>query len=144
MSKFTLKADGITESIRYFENVDKYIENELELRVPEVKRKTKEAVLSGLTKSHGVDKGIYKRSIVINSLSRKYDANIHFQVGSKKHYRLSHLLEHGHKVRGCFRRKNDMPTKAIPHISLGQDYIDKAGEEMYEEAIKKALERGKK
>lgn len=127
-----------------FPKVDKLIENELEQKVPEVKRKTKEAVLSGLTKGHGVDKGVYRKSIVINSLSGRYDANIHFQVGSRKHYRLSHLLEHGHKVRGCYRRKNDMPTKAIPHISLGQEYIDKAGEKMYVEAIKKALERGKK
>lgn len=76
------------------------------------------------------NRGEYKKSIkvktVYESLTEKRNA-IHVE---KPEYRLTHLLEKGHKKRGGSGK-----TKAIPHFIYGQDYIDKN----YEKTLKKKL-----
>lgn len=75
-------------------------------------------------------RGKYKKSIkvknVYESLTEKRNV-IHVE---KPEYRLTHLLEKGHKKRGGKGK-----TKTIPHFIHGQDYIEKN----YENRIKKKL-----
>lgn len=75
-------------------------------------------------------RGKYKKSIkvktVYESLTEKRNV-IHVE---KPEYRLTHLLEKGHKKHGGTGK-----TKAIPHFIHGQDYIDKN----FEKTMKKKL-----
>lgn len=130
----------IKDTLNYFENVSKDISKKVNEDIPNIQKDTKKVVKSHLSKGNGVDKGIYKRSIVYRNLSNS-EQIVHFQVGgNKKHYRLTHLLEHGHKmIPNKHFYRHVVRTKAIPHIQYGQDYADKAVENLYEKAIELAL-----
>lgn len=131
--------------IKYFETVPDEITRQVNKGIPSIQKNTRKIVRQHLTKGNGRDTGVYKKHIVIRDLTTSTE-EVHFQVGgSKKHYRLTHLLEHGHHIvvtRGdgvqyCLLKS----TKAIPHIAPGQEYADKEVVGLYEEAIEKSLER---
>lgn len=94
--------------------------------------------------------GTYKKSLILNDVKVKGDdSQFILQVGGKKgEYRLSHLLEHGHKV---YRRKENgknvyLPkkSKSIPHIKVGQDYINKVADATLHNAIEDVLRHAKR
>lgn len=125
----------------FLENVPNTIINEVNNEAPKIKTESKKIVKNHLTKGNGVDVGIYKKSISMKSLSRN-KGEIHFAVGAEKpHYRLSHLLEHGHDmVPNSHFYRHVSRTKAIPHILPAQEYADAAVVKLYEKALDKALE----
>lgn len=147
----------VDDFIKYLENVDQKTREELDKRMDSLKKETKSVVKSNLRKGRGVRKGEYKKSIVINTIKQTED-EIHFQVGSKKHYRLTHLLENGHQkwvfrrggkrktYRGNYGMVNISPThgvtKKVGHIAEGQRYAENEVENIYESAIKKGFEKG--
>lgn len=124
----------------YINKVDDSIKHDVENQVKPVISKTKSIVKSHLKKGHGVDEGIYKKSIghviVDNSLG-----SFSFQVGAKKgHHRLTHLLENGHRI-VSHGKDTGKKTRKIVHIKYGQDYVDEKVPELCEKAIKKAFDK---
>lgn len=80
--------------------------------------------------SSPVRTGAYRKSWAV-SFTKK-GSNAGFTVYAKApHYRLTHLLEDGHKT------KNGGKTKAHPHIRQVQEWADKEALRRIEEAIKK-------
>lgn len=136
-------SSNIDDVIEYFKVVPTKITEKVNKEIPSIRKETKSMVKQHLTKGNGVDIGIYKNSIIVKNLTRKKD-EIHFQVGANKpHHRLTHLLEHGHRmIPNKYFYRNVSKTKAIPHIKQGQDYADKAVENLYWKAIDLALKEG--
>lgn len=71
--------------------------------------------------------GAYKKSWSVKT-TKENSNSLTVTVHSKKHYRLTHLLEKGHAKRGGGR------TKAIPHIGPAEE---KAIKELYDEIGRK-------
>lgn len=151
MSKSVKVSFDAAEIANKLTHIDKKFRENVKSDVKEIKKETKSIVKKKLEKNHGVEYGVYKKSIVIHNLENSGD-RIGYQVGSKKHYRLTHLLENGHEIwvfirgkgRPTYRgnvgmNKLNRKTKKIPHIQYGQEYADKAIVEMYENAWEKAL-----
>lgn len=118
------------------------IQAELNQKIPYIRRQTKKVVQSNLKFGAGVDEGIYRKSFTsINLSENKW--HIGFQVVAKKpHYRLTHLLENGHRIK-IFTPGQGEPTKrgnigmsfysgsrygdrtrSFPHIEPGQRYAE--------------------
>lgn len=72
--------------------------------------------------------GAYKKSFIVTKKEERADKLV-VVVHSKKHYRLTHLLEDGHALRQGGR------TKAYPHIKPAEEY----GIELFESLVKKSL-----
>lgn len=151
--KFDLNG-SLEKTAKILSSINEQFRIEVQEEIKEIKKETKSRVVKQLKKGHGINKGTYKKSIVINNLARRDPDKIAFQVGSKKHYRLTHLLEDGHD-KWVFRRGKGRPTyrgnvgmvqlsgktKAIKHIEPGQDYADRAVQKMYEEAWENAVKK---
>lgn len=128
--------------MKRLERLDSNMRKEIIQENEKMKKEAKRRVTNSLSRGNGVQKGVYKRSIVIRSLGDK-QTDLDFQIGgNKKHYRLTHLLEHGHRVKinGAFINKR---TKAIPHIRPGQDYVDEAALKLFDQALDRAIEKEK-
>lgn len=140
--KFYFRQEDLDNYGKYINNLPAVVKQELNDEIKPLKQKTKQIVKHKLTKGHGVQKGIYKKHIVIKTLDTE-PGHVHFQVGGNKgHYRLTHLLENGHRIKmlGVFLNHN---TKKVEHIAPGQDYADKHVIMMMKKAIKKATKKGK-
>lgn len=140
---FVTITGNFKEVVDFLEQVPRETMIEVNREIPSIKKESKDRVKEKLTPGNGVNVGVYKKSLVIRNLASN-DQEIHFQVGgNKKHYRLTHLLEHGHRMipnRHFYRRVSR--TKAIPHIAPAQEWADKAVEELYVKAINKATKKG--
>ncbi len=66
----------------------------------------------------------------INTGSRQNHSRIWHVLGP--HYRLTHLLEHGHALRSGGR------TRAFPHIIYGEQLAERRMQELAEQAVKDA------
>lgn len=155
--------------IEWLTVVPEMIQLEVESELPRVRRATKKEVQSHLTSDFGVDEGVYRRSFIINNYSNsKWE--VAFQVYAKKpHYRLTHLLEDGHKtilfrwgkgrpthITGAvgmsqiFKTENNYKnhkhepgwTGSVEHIEPGQEYAEKELPNLYDKGINKVLKRG--
>lgn len=73
-------------------------------------------------------KGTYKKNLTIK-MNKTGDGKV---IWGGKSYPLTSLLEHGHqKVNGKGR------TKAIPHFSFGQEYLEKNFDKVFKSKLKK-------
>ena len=147
--------------VKYLNSVSERTQIEIEARIPSVRRRTKSVV-----QAHSpVDRGIYRRSIILNNYAKeKYE--IGYQVYAKPpHYRLSHLLEGRNDTYGGkyahilkqFRWGQGEPTrkgrigmvrvgmtKRYQHLKYGLEYAEEAVRELYDLAIKKSIKKGKR
>lgn len=103
------------------------VKEEIDQIINDVAKEAKSDVRSGSP----VRTGAYRKSWAV-SFDKKKSGNAGFTVYAKApHYRLTHLLEDGHKT------KNGGKTKQQPHIRQVQDWADKEALKRIEEAIKK-------
>lgn len=143
--------------VKYLNRVPTETQLIIDENIPNVRSRTKRKVKSYLTNGSGVNEGIYKKSFVINNYAES-KWHVGFQVFAKKpHYRLTHLLEYGHRKKvfrwGVGKQTKwgnvgmvfiQGQTKSIPHIQPSQEYAEEAVIKLYDKAIKKSLERIKK
>lgn len=154
-----IKTDGIDWS-DWIATVPEKTRRQVEKDLPPVRRQTKKVVQSHAPSNTG----IYKKSFIINNFAES-KWKVGFQVYAKKpHYRLTHLLENGHRIK-LFRRGSGTPTfrgnigmnfvktklrpsgntKDFKHIEPGQEYAEKQVPKLYQDAYTKSLkERMKK
>lgn len=96
------------------------------------------AMLKGKApRKKGKGGGKYRRSITVE-LSKKYGSSGFTVYAKAPHYRLTHLLENGHRTRlktGQYGTKAQ--TSPQPHFAPVQDWADKEVLRRIEEAIKK-------
>ena len=96
------------------------------------------AMLKGKApRKKGKGGGKYKRSITVE-LSKKYGSSGFTVYAKAPHYRLTHLLENGHRTRlktGQYGTKAQ--TTPQPHFAPVQEWADKEVLWRIEEAIKK-------
>lgn len=103
------------------------VKEEVDQIIKDVAKEAKSDVRSGAP----VRTGAYRKSWAVN-FDKKKSGNAGFTVYAKApHYRLTHLLEDGHKT------KSGGKTKAQPHIRQVQEWADKEALRRIEEAIKK-------
>lgn len=103
------------------------VKEEIDQIINDVAKEAKSDVRGGSP----IRTGAYRKSWAV-SFDKKGSGNSGFTVYAKApHYRLTHLLEDGHKT------KNGGKTKAQPHIRQVQDWADKEALKRIEEAIKK-------
>lgn len=75
--------------------------------------------------------GEYRKSITHTKPTTKNHYTSTKIWGGSKHYRLTHLLEHGHAT------KNGGRTRAFPHFEIGQEWIDQHYVKEMEDRLKK-------
>lgn len=103
------------------------VKEEVDQIIKDVAKEAKSDVRSGAP----VRTGAYRKSWAV-SFDKKKSGNAGFTVYAKApNYRLTHLLEDGHKT------KSGGKTKAQPHIRQVQEWADKEALRRIEEAIKK-------
>ena len=144
--------------VRWLNDVPQRIQREIEEDIPVLRRNTKKIVQSKLKKGNGVDEGIYRKSFIINNFAES-KWHIGFQVFAKKpHYRLTHLLEDGHRIKVFTRGKGVKTyngnigmsfvktrmrpsgvTKSIKHIEPGQEYAEEQLPILYRKSYTKIL-----
>lgn len=121
-----------------------YFQESLKEKVNPMMKKSKKIVGNKLRKRSGVDTGIYKKSLRVVDSSQLRMGYFCYQVVAKKpHYRLTHLLENGHKMvpnRHFYRPV--ARTKSYPHIIYGQDYVDENAMKKIKESIKESFGKG--
>ncbi len=80
--------------------------------------------------------GRYAKSLTIRDHSKPND--VFYEVtGAKKEYRLSHLLEHSHKVHPWGNKNITKMTKEIVHMKPAQDLVDDKAPKACEKVIDK-------
>lgn len=114
--------------VKYLNEVPEKTQLYVDGKIPKLRSNTRKNVRSHLTKGHGVDEGIYRKSFIINNFAES-KWHVGFQVFAKKpHYRLTHLLEDGHILK-VFRWGGSERTKwgnygmEIYHKNLPQFHI---------------------
>lgn len=84
--------------------------------------------------------GRYARALTVRDHSKPQD--VFYEVtGAKKEYRLSHLLEHSHKVHPWGNKNITKFTKQIPHMIYAQDKVDKEAPKACEKVIDKLFSK---
>lgn len=147
---------------KYMSEVPEKTRVEIDRQLPTLRRNTKKVVQSELRGGkHGLDKGVYRKSFIINNFAQsKWE--IGFQVYAQApHYRLTHLLEDGHETKifrwgqGELTRKGNKGMVNIgrrganikgasQHIAVGQKYAEDKIDEVFKQALNKSFERIKK
>ena len=76
--------------------------------------------------------GKYAKSWGVTREDSSFGENATYIIHNKKHYRVAHLLEHGHVM------ANGKRTKAIPHIKPVEEQVIREYEKKVREAIENA------
>lgn len=76
--------------------------------------------------------GKYAKSWGVTREEGAFGENAKYIIHNKKHYRVAHLLEHGHVM------ANGKRTKAIPHIKPVEEQVIREYEKKVREAIENA------
>ena len=76
--------------------------------------------------------GKYAKSWGVSREDSSFGENAKYIIHNKKHYRVAHLLEHGHVM------ANGKRTKAIPHIKPVEEQVIREYEKKVREAIEDA------
>lgn len=76
--------------------------------------------------------GKYAKSWGVTREDSSFGENAKYIIHNKKHYRVAHLLEHGHVT------ANGKRTKAIPHIKPVEEQVIREYEKKVREAIEDA------
>lgn len=87
-------------------------------------------VVKDKAKANGWSGGPYYKSLKVRKAARGLNVTA-YVYAEAPHYRLVHLLEHGH------RTVNGHMVKARPHFEAGQDYIDDNIERIFKEKLGK-------
>lgn len=78
--------------------------------------------------------GKYAKSWGVTREDSSFGENAKYIIHNKKHYRVAHLLEHGHVM------ANGKRTKAIPHIKPVEEQVIRE----YEKKVREAIENAEK
>lgn len=87
-------------------------------------------VVKAKAKSLGWSGGPYYKSLKVNKAASGLNVTA-YVYAEAPHYRLVHLLEHGH------RTVNGRMVKARPHFEAGQEFIDENIERIFKEKLGK-------
>lgn len=145
----------IEKNLSLFEYVEKNVDDKIKTAVKPIMKNAKNlsarVVRRGTSKPHSRyswklfnkqtgtynrTNGKYARSLTVKDHSKPQD--VFYEItGAKKEYRLSHLLEHSHKVHPYGNKKITKMTKEIPHLIYGQEKVDKEAPKACEKVIDK-------
>lgn len=90
----------------------------------------------GTTDTYLRKNGRYAKALTVRDHSKTCD--VFYEVtGAKKEYRLSHLLEHSHKVHPWGNKNITKMTKEIKHMKPAQDLVDEKAPKACEKVIDK-------
>lgn len=135
MSQVTIKPDQLAREI--LKNLDEYTDN-VRVHVDDAVGKVAEESQKKLRATTGVEGSNvwrkYPRGWTTKTTKRKgYRKE---EVWNAQHYRLTHLLEHGHVVKnGTGRNNGRQKTREFKHIGPINDEAQKQLEELIKEAI---------
>lgn len=87
-------------------------------------------VVKAKAKAYGWSGGPYYKSLKANKAASGLNVTA-YVYAEAPHYRLVHLLEHGH------RTVNGRMVKARPHFEAGQEFIDENIERIFKEKLGK-------
>lgn len=150
---FTTALDKEISLLEYAEkNVDTKIKEAVKPIMRDSKNLAARAVRQGVSKPHSRyswkllvegtndvykrQNGRYAKSLTIKDHSKTCD--VFYEVtGAKKEYRLSHLLEHSHKVHPWGNKSITKMTKEIKHMKPAQDLVDEKAPKACEKVIDK-------
>ena len=143
-TKIELSKQDLEKLLHVLDKSYFYFQDSLQKNVKPMMSDSKKIVGHKLRKRAGVNTGIYKRSLRVVDSSQLRTGYFCYQVVAKKpHYRLTHLLENGHKmVPNKHFYRPIAKTKAYPHIIFGQDYVDENAMKKIKEAINESFGKG--
>lgn len=98
-----------------------------------VGNETKEKLKAISPRQDGANGGAYARSWTLKKTGRRASGHsfghLNCTVYNKDHYRLTHLLEHGHVVRNQYgtpkKPGKQHRAQAVPHIAKAEEYGNK-------------------
>lgn len=148
--------DGLKKQVSLFEYAEKNMDDRLKKAVKPIMVDSKKLAASlvrknvskphskyswkllkkGTTDTYYRQNGKYARSLTVRDHSKPTD--IFYEVtGTKNEYRLSHLLEHSHKVHPWGNKNRTVMTKAVPHMYEAQKMVDSEAPKACEKVIDK-------
>ena len=77
--------------------------------------------------------GKYAKSWGVTREDSSFGENAKYIIHNKKHYRVAHLLEHGHVM------ANGKRTKAIPHIKPVEEQVIREYEKKFKNVVDKVI-----
>lgn len=136
---------GKKKLIKVLQETIPIFQEDLGKNMTPVMKESKSITKSKLKKGHGKNTGVYSKSLVVRNSSQLAKGYFCYQVGGNKtHYRLTHLLENGHKLvpnKHFYRNIGSRKTQAIPHIIYGQNYVDDEGFNAVKKSINNAFKK---
>jgi len=127
----TINIDDLaSEIVNQLENYTEEITENVKKAIDTVAKETTDVIKSHVTFTRRTDKYL-KAFKIKKSYEDKYNKRNTWYVANGQ-YRLTHLLEKGHALKGGGR------ARAFPHIQYGEEFAKERLEELVEEAIENA------
>lgn len=123
-----VKVDDLAAAImKELENYSEEITERVKVAVDVVSKEVNEEIKANVTFNERTRKYLKAFRVKTTENTKYNKTNVWHVTGSQ--YRLTHLLESGHALRGGGR------ARAFPHIKFGQELAEKRMEELIKEAV---------